>query len=64
MEELVEVLVLRQLGLHTRPVVLINVGDFWRPFLQQTAAWPILGFARAGEGALFRVADFAAVALI
>jgi uncharacterized protein (TIGR00730 family) len=59
LEELVEVLALRQLGLHTRPVVLINVGDFWRPFLQQTRHMAILGFAQAGEGVLFRVVDLA-----
>jgi hypothetical protein len=40
LEELVEVLGLRQLGLHTRPIVLINVNNFWRPFLQQTRPWP------------------------
>jgi uncharacterized protein (TIGR00730 family) len=59
LEELVEVLALRQLGLHTRLVVLINVGDFWRPFLRQTRRMAFLGFARAGEGELFRVADSA-----
>ena len=36
LEELVEVLTLRQLGLHTRPVVLINVDDLWQSFLQHT----------------------------
>jgi uncharacterized protein (TIGR00730 family) len=59
LEEMVEVLALRQLGLHTRPVVLINVGGFWRPFLQHTRRMAILGFAQAGEGVLFRVADLA-----
>jgi uncharacterized protein (TIGR00730 family) len=57
LEELVEVLALRQLGLHKRPVVLINVGDFWRPFLRQTRQMAILGFAQAGEGVLFHVVD-------
>jgi cytokinin riboside 5'-monophosphate phosphoribohydrolase len=59
LEELVEVLALRQLGLHTRPVVLINVGNFWRPFLQQTRHMAVLGLAQAGEGELFRVVDLA-----
>jgi uncharacterized protein (TIGR00730 family) len=59
LEELVEVLALRQLGLHARPVVLINVGNFWRPFLQQTRHMANLGFAQSGEDVLFRVVDLA-----
>jgi len=59
LEELVEVLALRQLGLHKRPVVLLNVSNFWGPFLQQTRRMAILGFAGTGEGVLFRVAGSA-----
>jgi uncharacterized protein (TIGR00730 family) len=58
-EELVKILALRQLGLHMRPIVLINVSNFWQPFLQQTRHMAILGFAQAGEGALFHVVDLA-----
>ena len=59
LEELVEVLTLRQLGLHTRPVVLINVDDFWQSFLQHIHHMTILGFAQTGEGLLFGVVDLA-----
>ena len=57
LEELVEVLTLRQLGLHMRPVVLINVEDFWQSFLQHTHHITILGFAQTGEGILFHVVE-------
>jgi uncharacterized protein (TIGR00730 family) len=63
LEELVEVLALRQLGLHARPVVLINVGNFWRPFLQQTRHMAMLGFAQAGEDVLFHVAELASLGI-
>lgn len=32
LDELVEILTWRQLGLHEKPVVLIDVGGYWRPF--------------------------------
>jgi uncharacterized protein (TIGR00730 family) len=63
LEELVEVLVLRQLGLHTRPVVLLNVGNYWQPLLQQTRQMVTLGFADASEDVLFRVTDLASRAM-
>jgi predicted Rossmann-fold nucleotide-binding protein len=52
-----------QLGLHTRPIVLINVNNFWRPFLQQTRRMAIFGFTRTGEGVLFRVVEFASLGI-
>ncbi|MEM0943803.1 MAG: TIGR00730 family Rossman fold protein, partial [Pseudomonadota bacterium] len=33
LDELVEVMTWRQLGLHTRPIVLINTDGYWAPFL-------------------------------
>jgi cytokinin riboside 5'-monophosphate phosphoribohydrolase len=57
LEELAEVLALRQLGRHTRPIVLVNAGNFWQPFLRQTRQMVALGFAQASEGVLFRVVD-------
>ena len=35
MEELFEMLTWGQLGLHSKPVVLLNVGGFWNPLLAQ-----------------------------
>lgn len=56
MEELLEVLTLRQLRLHDRPIVLVNAGDFWDPFLAMVRAMISQGFAPEGEGFLFEVA--------
>ena len=33
LDETLEILTWRQLGLHDKPVVLLNVDDYWRPFL-------------------------------
>jgi cytokinin riboside 5'-monophosphate phosphoribohydrolase len=56
MEELLEVLTLRQLNLHDRPIVLVNVNGFWDPFLAMVREITGQGFARKGEGSLFVVA--------
>src|SRR6266545_749357 len=56
MEELLEVLTLRQLRLHDRSIVLVNAGDFWDPFLAMVRAMISQGFAPEGEGFLFEVA--------
>jgi uncharacterized protein (TIGR00730 family) len=34
LEELVEQLTWAQLGRHTKPIVLVNIDDFWAPLLQ------------------------------
>jgi uncharacterized protein (TIGR00730 family) len=56
LEELLEVITLRQLRLHHRPVVLVNVAGYYDPFLAMVGSMVGQGFAPAGEGALFRVA--------
>lgn len=56
MEELLEVLTLRQLRLHDRPIVLVNANDFWDPFLTMVRGMISQGFAPEGEGLLFEVA--------
>ena len=56
-EELVEVITLRQLGLHDRPVVLLNVDGYYDPFLAMVRKAVALGFARHGNPVLFQVAD-------
>jgi uncharacterized protein (TIGR00730 family) len=57
LEELLEVLTLRQLGLHDRPIVLLNVSGYWDPFLAMARSLLDQGFASRGEGELFEVAD-------
>jgi len=56
LEELLEVITLRQLRLHDRPVVLLNVAGYYDPFLAMVGSMVEQGFAPVGEGALFRVA--------
>ena len=63
LEELLEVLTLRQLRLHDRPIVLVNVAGYWDPFLAMVADMVGQGFAPLGEGALFQVAKTAAEAV-
>src|SRR5215207_5847625 len=63
LEELLEVLTLRQLRLHDRPIVLVNVAGYWDPFLAMVADMVAQGFAPLGEGVLFEVAKTAAEAV-
>jgi cytokinin riboside 5'-monophosphate phosphoribohydrolase len=63
LEELLEVLTLRQLRLHDRPIVLVNVAGYWDPFLAMVSEMVGQGFAPLGEGALFQVARTAAEAV-
>jgi hypothetical protein len=45
LEELLEVLTLRQLRLHDRPIVLVNVAGYWDPFLAMVEDMVAQGFA-------------------
>lgn len=45
-EELFEVLTWTQLGIHTKPVVLVNVAGFWDPLLSQTRHATEQGFMK------------------
>ena len=63
LEELLEVITLRQLRLHDRPVVLLNVAGYYDPFLAMVRSMVEQGFAPQGEGALFQVAKTAAEAV-
>ena len=63
LEELLEVLTLRQLRLHDRPIVLVNVAGYWDPFLAMVQDMVDQGFAPLGDGALFQVAKTVAAAV-
>jgi uncharacterized protein (TIGR00730 family) len=45
-EELFEVLTWTQLGIHAKPVVLVNVNHFWDPIVQQIATATEEGFMK------------------
>jgi cytokinin riboside 5'-monophosphate phosphoribohydrolase len=63
LEELLEVLTLRQLHLHDRPIVLLDANGYYHPFLAMIDAMVEQGFAPAGQGELFEVATTAEEAL-
>jgi len=48
LDELVEVLTWRHLGLHAKPVILVNVGGYWDPLLALFAHMQAAGFAGPG----------------
>lgn len=56
-EELLEVLTLRQLGYHRRPIVLLDVDGFWAPLLAVFEHLFELGFAKREYAGLWYVAN-------
>ena len=55
LEELFEVLTLKQLGYHDKPIVLFDVDDFWRPLLELLEHLYERGFVRPEYARLYRV---------
>ncbi len=64
LEELAEVLVLRQLHYHDKPIVLLNVNGFWTPLIELFEHFYAQRFARPENRALYRVAETPAEALL
>ncbi len=56
LDELLEVLTLRQLGYHDKPIVLLEVDGFWRPCLAFFERIVATGFAEPSAERLFAVA--------
>ena len=63
LDEFFEVLTWRQLGLHDKPVVLINVADYWRPLIDLVQHVVDQGFADPSLLGHFRVEPTVALAL-
>jgi uncharacterized protein (TIGR00730 family) len=60
MDELFEILTWRQIGLHAKPVALIDVGDFWEPLASMLDGLTAAGFVSAMmRDSLTRVSDAA-----
>jgi uncharacterized protein (TIGR00730 family) len=57
LEELVEQLTWAQLNRHTKPILIADVGGFWRPLLALLAHMRIEGFIREGFEARYLVAE-------
>jgi uncharacterized protein (TIGR00730 family) len=59
LEELVEQLTWAQLGRHTKPIVLVNVDDFWTPLLRLLAQMHETAFIRPDMDVRFATVDAA-----
>ncbi len=62
-EELFEVLTWTQLGIHHKPVVVVNVAGFWDPLLAQANHAMAAGFMKPAHQAVLRSAGSATEAL-
>jgi uncharacterized protein (TIGR00730 family) len=57
LEELVEQLTWLQLGRHAKPIVIANIADFWKPFLNLLTHMQEEAFIRPGLEVRFSVVD-------
>jgi uncharacterized protein (TIGR00730 family) len=57
LDELLEVVTLRQLGYHGKPIVLVNLGGYWDPLIALVERVVEHGFAAPNVRALYRVVD-------
>jgi uncharacterized protein (TIGR00730 family) len=57
LDELLEVVTLRQLGYHDKPVVLVNLGGYWDPLIALVDQVVRHKFALPGARTLYRVVD-------
>jgi uncharacterized protein (TIGR00730 family) len=54
LEELAEVATWSQLGLHQKPIVLLDVDGFWNPFMAQVDRMVEVGLLKSGSRGLIR----------
>jgi len=57
LEEIIEMITWKQMGIHGKPIVLANIGGYFDPLLQQFDIAIRHGFARREAKILFGVAD-------
>jgi uncharacterized protein (TIGR00730 family) len=57
MQEIIEMLTWKKLGIHGKPIVLANIGGYFNPLLQQFDVAIQKKFARPEDRILFSVAD-------
>ncbi len=57
MEEILEVITLKQLKYHTKPVVILNVNDFYRPLIQMFERFYEHSFAKPEYRSLYFLAN-------
>ena len=57
LDETFEIVTWRQLHLHNKPIILLNVKDYWTPLLTMFDRMQDMGFAHHGHDALVTVVD-------
>jgi len=57
LDETFEILTWKQLGLHDKPIVLLNQAGYWAPFLALVRHQVAAGYVRREHAELFAVAD-------
>lgn len=57
MEEIIEMITWKQMGIHGKPIVIANIGGYFTPLLQQFEVAIRRKFARTEDRILFGVAD-------
>jgi len=57
MEEIIEMITWKQMGIHGKPIVLANIGGYFQPLLEQFEMAIRHTFARPGDRILFGVAE-------
>jgi uncharacterized protein (TIGR00730 family) len=63
LDEILEVLSLSYMGMCGKPMILLNIGNFWAKLEEFARSLYELGFADRGPGALFTVVDTSAEAI-
>ncbi|MDA5193259.1 LOG family protein [Govanella unica] len=57
LDELIEVITWRQLGLHDKPIIIANLKNYWAPFLALIDHVIAAGYASPATGRLYQVVD-------
>jgi uncharacterized protein (TIGR00730 family) len=57
MEEIIEMITWKQMGIHGKPIVIANIGGYFQPLLQQFELAVQKKYARTADRILFSVAD-------
>jgi uncharacterized protein (TIGR00730 family) len=57
LDEFFEIVTWRQLGLHDKPIILVDLGDYWAPIEAMTARILVEGFAAPAHRLLYRRVD-------
>jgi uncharacterized protein (TIGR00730 family) len=57
LDEAFEIITWRQLGLHDKPIVFVNLEEYWRPLERLIQQITGSGYMRAADAPLFRIVD-------